>query len=168
MPRPIIIDERPLYLKGYKIDRLKILEFPTLPDDPQNLRYLWLWKEFPLPFLYLAVGRDSVGEKSLACPSTTPTKLSPSLGHVSVVHLLRNTKHPSPELDPVFYSRYASKEMAHLFSAEVFSTPIDDAFISTNLPPAQNRYHTWRNSGSLSPLPRSSSALTFPMPRSKR
>jgi hypothetical protein len=65
MPRPIIIDERPLYLKGYKIDRLKILEFPTLPDDPQNLRYLWLWKEFPLPFLYLAVGRDSVGEKSL-------------------------------------------------------------------------------------------------------
>ena len=58
--------EEDLYIKGYKIDRLKILHnFPTRPDDPQNLRLLWLWKQFPADFLYLATGRDEEGEDNL-------------------------------------------------------------------------------------------------------
>ena len=61
-------------------------------------------------------------------------------------------------VDPhlVFYSRYASKEMAHLFSAEVFSTPIDNDSIPPNLSSYRIAFTRGASSGSLSPLPRSS------------
>ena len=51
-----------MLIKGYKIDWVKLLEnFPTLPNDPQNLRYMSLWEKFPEPFLYLTTGLEPDG-----------------------------------------------------------------------------------------------------------
>jgi hypothetical protein len=47
-------NEKEFYIKGYKVDRDKLLNnFPTRPDDPENVRMMWLWENFPTEFLYL-------------------------------------------------------------------------------------------------------------------
>jgi hypothetical protein len=47
-------EEPEFYIKGYKVDRDKLLNnFTPRPDDPQNLRMIWLWEQFPTEFLYL-------------------------------------------------------------------------------------------------------------------
>ena len=54
------------YIKGYKFDREKLLNnFPTHPDDPENLRMMWLWEKFPTDFLYLGSGKEPEGKQSL-------------------------------------------------------------------------------------------------------
>ncbi|KAN0141904.1 hypothetical protein V8E53_000366 [Lactarius tabidus] len=54
------------YIKGYKVDRDKLLNnFTPRPKDPQNVRMMWLWKKFPTEFLYLGSGRESGGKTSL-------------------------------------------------------------------------------------------------------
>jgi hypothetical protein len=59
-------NEEGFYIKGYKVDRDKILNnFPTRPDDPENLRMIWLWKQFPTEFLYLGIGKEPDGKTSL-------------------------------------------------------------------------------------------------------
>jgi hypothetical protein len=59
-------DEEEFYLKGYKVDRHKLLNnFPTRPDDPQNVRFMGLWQQFPTEFLYLATGKEPEGRISL-------------------------------------------------------------------------------------------------------
>jgi hypothetical protein len=50
------------HIKGYKIDRVKLLDnFPSRPNDPQNLRYMSLWEKFPEPFPYLTTGIEPEG-----------------------------------------------------------------------------------------------------------
>ena len=56
---------REFYIKGYKLDRDKISKFPPWPNDPNNTRFLDLWKEFPEPFLYLENGLEPDGEINL-------------------------------------------------------------------------------------------------------
>lgn len=59
-------NEKVFYIKGYKVDRDKLLNnFPTRPDDPQNLRMMWLWEKFPTEFLYLGSGKEPGGNISL-------------------------------------------------------------------------------------------------------
>ena len=55
-----------LYIKGYKIDREKLLNnFTPRPEDPQNTRMMLLWREFLTEFLYLARGKEPDGRFSL-------------------------------------------------------------------------------------------------------
>ena len=56
---------RKFYIKGYKVDRDKFSKFPTRPNDPENARFLELWKKFPEPFLYLENGLEPDGEINL-------------------------------------------------------------------------------------------------------
>jgi hypothetical protein len=59
-------DEVEFYIKGYKADREKLLNnFPTRPDDPENVRFMSLWQKFPTEFLYLASGKEPEGRISL-------------------------------------------------------------------------------------------------------
>ena len=59
-------DEEEFYIKGYKVDREKLLNnFTPLPDDLQNVRYMCLWQKFPTEFLYLASGKEPEGRISL-------------------------------------------------------------------------------------------------------
>ncbi|SRR6266702_3701465 len=59
-------DEEPeLFIKGYKIDHDKIRSLRHRKDDPQNVRFLSLWRKFPLPFLYLATGKEPGDHVSL-------------------------------------------------------------------------------------------------------
>jgi len=54
------------YIKGYKVDRVKLLEnFIPTREDPENVRYMGLWEKFPVPFLYLASGVEPEGGISL-------------------------------------------------------------------------------------------------------
>lgn len=58
--------ESEFYIKGYKIDFDKLLNnFPTRPDDPQNLRMMWLWEKFPTEYLYVGSGKEPGGKHSL-------------------------------------------------------------------------------------------------------
>ncbi|KAN0141513.1 hypothetical protein V8E53_000758 [Lactarius tabidus] len=51
--------EKLFYIKGYKVDRDKLLNnFTPRPKDPQNVRMMWLWKKFPTDFLYLGRRRQ--------------------------------------------------------------------------------------------------------------
>ncbi|KAH9004128.1 hypothetical protein EDB86DRAFT_2135281 [Lactarius hatsudake] len=51
-----------LFIKGYKIDRDKLEQnFDSCADDPQNTRFISLWKHFPLPFKYLATIKEENG-----------------------------------------------------------------------------------------------------------
>ncbi|KAH9008585.1 hypothetical protein EDB83DRAFT_2323029 [Lactarius deliciosus] len=60
------IDERDFFIKGYKIDRAKLLaNFGSTEKDPENVRFLELWKHFPEPFLYIAPGEEPEGNLSL-------------------------------------------------------------------------------------------------------
>jgi len=48
------------FIKGYQIDHDKIRQnFGTREDDPQNTRFVGLWKKFPEPFLYIGNGIES-------------------------------------------------------------------------------------------------------------
>jgi len=54
------------FIKGYKIDRVKLEQtYGRRPDDPENTRFLPIWKKFPLPFKYLATGEEPDGHVSL-------------------------------------------------------------------------------------------------------
>jgi hypothetical protein len=60
------MDNKECYIKGYKIDRHKLINnFPSMPGDPENTRYMWLWQKFPVSFLYLASGKEPGDEISL-------------------------------------------------------------------------------------------------------
>lgn len=51
-----------VFIKGYKIDHAKLEQnHGRRPDDPDNLRFLPLWKKFPLPYKYLGLGREPDG-----------------------------------------------------------------------------------------------------------
>ncbi|KAH9044589.1 hypothetical protein EDB85DRAFT_2138116 [Lactarius pseudohatsudake] len=55
-----------MFIKGYKIDRVKLEQnFDSRPDDPQNTRFLPLWKHFPHPFKYLATIKEENGDITL-------------------------------------------------------------------------------------------------------
>lgn len=59
-------DEEEFYIKGYKVDREQLLNnFTPRPDDPENVRFMGLWKKFPTDFLYLASGKEPEGKISL-------------------------------------------------------------------------------------------------------
>ena len=59
-------DEEPeLFIKGYKIDHDKLQDrYGNREDDPQNVRFLSLWKNFPMPFQYLATAKEPGGHLS--------------------------------------------------------------------------------------------------------
>ena len=55
-----------LYIKGYKVDREKLLNnFTPRAWDPENLRMLDIWEKFPTEFLYIAMGNEPDGRISL-------------------------------------------------------------------------------------------------------
>ena len=55
-----------LFIKGYKIDHDKLSKtYGNRKDDPENTRFLSIWKKFPLPYLYLATGKEPGGRGSL-------------------------------------------------------------------------------------------------------
>jgi len=48
------------FIKGYKIDIDKITQrYGTREDDPDNSRFLSIWKAFPHPFLDLGGGLEN-------------------------------------------------------------------------------------------------------------
>ncbi|KAH9169659.1 hypothetical protein EDB89DRAFT_1908426 [Lactarius sanguifluus] len=56
-------DRRDFFVKGYKIDQEKLqANFRRSEEDPEYVRFLYLWQKFPAPFLYLATGKEP-GEK---------------------------------------------------------------------------------------------------------
>jgi|ERR1700733_1715377 len=55
-----------VFIKGYKIDRTKLQQtYGSRPDDPENTRFLSIWKQFPLPFKYLGNGKEPNGQLAL-------------------------------------------------------------------------------------------------------
>ena len=60
------ISRNDLYIKGYKVDREKLLNnFTPRAWNPENLRMLDIWEKFPTEFLYLAMGNEPDGRISL-------------------------------------------------------------------------------------------------------
>ena len=57
---------RGFFIKGYKIDREKLQKkFGNREDDPENTRFVSLWKHFPHPFKYIDCGKEPGGHISL-------------------------------------------------------------------------------------------------------
>jgi len=55
-----------VFIKGYKIDRTKLQQiYGSRPDDPENTRFLSIWKHFPLPYKYIENGKESDGQVAL-------------------------------------------------------------------------------------------------------
>jgi hypothetical protein len=55
-----------LFIKGYKIDFTKLEQtYGRRPDDPENTRFLPIWKKFPLPFKYIETGKEVDGHIAL-------------------------------------------------------------------------------------------------------
>ena len=64
-----------LYIKGYKVDREKLLNnFTPRASDPENLRMLDIWEKFPTEFLYLAMGNEPDGRISLVIVLSEPLR----------------------------------------------------------------------------------------------
>jgi len=60
------MSEPTVYIKGYKVDRDKIkATYGSTENDPENIRFLAIWKKFPLPFKYLGNGREPDGSIAL-------------------------------------------------------------------------------------------------------
>ena len=56
-------EEEEFYIKGCKVDREKLLNnFTPRPDDPENLRFMGLWKEFRQIFYTSQVKKNQKGE----------------------------------------------------------------------------------------------------------
>ena len=48
------------FIKGYKVDLDKITRnYGTREDDPDNSRFLPIWKIFPHPYLYIGGGMEN-------------------------------------------------------------------------------------------------------------
>ena len=59
-------DSNPLFIKGYKIDRAKLEKtYGNRKDDPENTRFLSIWKQFPLPYKYIEAGEEPGGHIAL-------------------------------------------------------------------------------------------------------
>jgi hypothetical protein len=53
------MDNREIFVKGYKIDNDKLRRnFTWREDDPGYLRFLDIWQKFPEPFLYLTTAME--------------------------------------------------------------------------------------------------------------
>jgi hypothetical protein len=54
------------FIKGYKIDYAKLEKtYGNREDDPENIRFMAIWKEFPLPFKYIESGQEPGGHIAL-------------------------------------------------------------------------------------------------------
>jgi hypothetical protein len=54
------------FIKGYKIDYDKIEKMYGNPkNDPENIRFMTIWKLFPLPYKYIESGDEPSGRIAL-------------------------------------------------------------------------------------------------------
>ncbi|KAH9010824.1 hypothetical protein EDB84DRAFT_1445504 [Lactarius hengduanensis] len=75
------------FIKGYKIDLEKLqANFRRSEEDPEYVRFLYLWQKFPAPFLYLATGTEP-GQKSNLVVVLADGYDKAKLDKVSVVEL---------------------------------------------------------------------------------
>jgi hypothetical protein len=63
---PQMSDSNPFFIKGYKVDRTKLERtYGKREDDPENTRFLPIWKQFPLDYEYIEAGEEPDGHIAL-------------------------------------------------------------------------------------------------------
>jgi hypothetical protein len=59
-------DSNPFFIKGYKVDGAKLKKtYGRREDDPENTRFLSIWKQFPLDYKYIEAGEAPDGHIAL-------------------------------------------------------------------------------------------------------
>ena len=59
-------DSNPFFIKGYKVDRAKLEKtYGKRENDPENTRFLSIWKQFPLDYEYIEAGEEPDGHIAL-------------------------------------------------------------------------------------------------------
>jgi hypothetical protein len=59
-------DSNPFFIKGYKVDRAKLeTTYGKRENDPENTRFLTIWKQFPLDYEYIEAGEEPDGHIAL-------------------------------------------------------------------------------------------------------
>ena len=59
-------DPYPFFIKGYKIDYAKLEKtYGKREDDPENTRFMTIWKHFPLDYKYIEAGDEPGGHIAL-------------------------------------------------------------------------------------------------------
>ena len=59
-------DSNPFFIKGYRVNHTKLKKtYGKWENDPENTRFLSIWKQFPLDYEYIDAGEEPDGHIAL-------------------------------------------------------------------------------------------------------